>query len=52
MSLPGNATMAAVSGALINLSREAGRKVMELWEKNICPRDIITESAFSNAIGV
>ena len=52
MSLPGNATMAAVSGELINLSREAGRKVMELWEKNICPRDIITESAITNAIRV
>ncbi|MEI3348123.1 MAG: dihydroxy-acid dehydratase [Dysosmobacter sp.] len=36
----------------INLSREAGWKVMELWEKNICPRDIITESAITNAIRV
>ena len=52
MSLTGNATLAAVSGDLINLSREAGRKVMELWEKNIRPRDIITERAITNAIRV
>ena len=49
MSLTGNATLAAVSGDLINLSREAGRKVMELWEKNIRPRDVMTEAAFHNA---
>ena len=41
MSLPGNSTTAAVSGKLINLSREAGRCVMDLWERHICPRDII-----------
>ena len=52
MSLTGNSTMPAVSGQLINLSREAGRKVMELWEKNICPRDIITEKTITNAIRV
>ena len=52
MSLPGNSTTAAVSGKLINLSREAGRHVMDLWEKNIRPRDIITEKAITNAIRV
>lgn len=52
MSLTGNSTMPAVSGELINLSREAGRKVMELWEKNIRPRDIITEKSITNAIRV
>ncbi len=52
MTLTGNSTMAAISGELINLSRQAGRKVMELWEKNICPRDIITEKSIINAIRV
>ena len=52
MSLTGNATLAGLSGDLVKLSREAGRKVMELWEKNICPRDIITEKAITNAIRV
>ena len=52
MSLTGNATMAALSGNIINLSRNAGRKVMEMWEKNICPRDIITEKSITNAIRV
>ena len=50
MSLPGNSTTAAVSGKLINLSREAGRHVMDLWEKNIRPRDIMTADAFENAL--
>lgn len=52
MTLTGNSTMAAISGDLINLSRQAGRKVMELWEKDICPRDIITEKSIVNAIRV
>ena len=52
MSLPFNSTMAALSGDLINLSREAGRQVMQLWRQNIRPRDIITEQAITNAIRV
>ena len=50
MSLPGNSTMSAKSKELLDLSYEAGMKVMELWHHGIRPRDIITESAVQNAI--
>ena len=52
MSLPGNSTTAALSGEMIKLSKEAGKKVMELWEKDITPKKIITESSITNAIKV
>jgi dihydroxy-acid dehydratase len=50
MGLPGNGTIPAVQSARIRLAKEAGMKVMELVEKNICPRDIMTEKAFQNAM--
>lgn len=53
MGLPGNGTIpAAYNGARCQLARRAGRIVMELVEKNIRPRDILTEKAFENAITV
>lgn len=53
MGLPGNGTIpAAYNGARRQLARRAGRIVMELVEKNIRPRDILTEKAFENAITV
>lgn len=53
MGLPGNGTIpAAYNGARRQLARRAGRIVMELVEKNIRPRDILTEKAFDNAITV
>ena len=36
----------------IRLAKHAGMKVMELLEKNIRPRDILTEKAFENALTV
>ncbi len=36
----------------IRLAKHAGMKVMELWEKNICPRDIMTKEAILNALTV
>ncbi len=50
MSLPGNATQAAVMSSLHRLGREAGRKLMELVEKNIRPRDIMTKEALENSL--
>ena len=32
--------------------KHAGMKVMELWKKNICPRDIMTKEAILNALTV
>ena len=42
MGLPGNGTIPAVQSARIRLAKQAGMKVMELLEKNIRPRDIMT----------
>lgn len=50
MSLPGNAAMAADS--LLKYGNNAGRKIIELLEKNILPRDIITDRSIRNTIRV
>lgn len=52
MGLCGNGTIPAVYSERIRLAKHAGMKVMELWEKNICPRDIMTEKAMLNALTV
>ena len=52
MGLGGNGTIPAVYSERIKLAKHAGMKVMELLEKNICPRDIMTENAFMNALTV
>ena len=52
MGLGGNGTIPAVYSERIRLAKHAGMKVMELWEKNICPRDIMTEKAILNALTV
>ncbi len=49
MALRGNGTIPAVWSARLRLAKHAGMKIMELVEKNICPRDIMTEAAFHNA---
>ena len=50
MALRGNGTIPAVHSERIRLAKHAGMKVMELFEKNIRPRDIMTEDAFRNAL--
>ena len=52
MGLQGNGTIPAVYSERIKLAKHAGMKVMELLEKNIRPRDILTEKAFMNALTV
>jgi len=52
LSLPGNSALCAADPALEKLAEEAGRKVMELLEKDIKARDIMTPSAFTNAVKV
>lgn len=52
MGLKGNGTIPAVYSERIKLAKHAGMKVMELLEKNICPRDIMTKKAFLNALTV
>lgn len=52
MALPGNGTIPAVYSERIRLAKKAGMKIMELLERNIRPRDIITPDALYNALRV
>ncbi len=52
LALPGNGTTPAVTAARIRLAKHAGMKVMEMLERNIRPRDIVTEKAVANAVAV
>lgn len=50
LALPGNGTIPAVYSERIRLAKKAGMKIMELLEKDICVKDILTKEAFYNAI--
>ena len=50
MGLRGNGTIPAVYSERLKLAKHAGMQVMELYKKNIRPRDIMTKDAFINAI--
>ncbi len=52
MALPGNGTIPAVDARRIVLATEAGREIMNLLKRNVCPRDIITREAIQNAFTV
>ena len=50
MGLKGNGTIPAVYSERIRLAKHAGMQIMQLVEKNIRPRDIMTKEAFLNAL--
>ena len=52
MGLRGNGTIPAVYSERIRLAKHAGMQVMEMYKKNIRPRDIMCEKAFLNAMTV
>ena len=52
MGLPGNGTIPAVYSERLRLAKKAGYAVMDMLEKNIRPRDIITREAILNALTV
>lgn len=52
MGLPGNGTVPAVYAERIRLAKMAGMKVMELFENDVRPRDIMNDRAFKNALTV
>lgn len=52
MGLQGNGTIPAVYSDRLRLAKHAGMAVMEMYRKNICPRDIITKEAVLNALTV
>ncbi|HCO18005.1 MAG TPA: dihydroxy-acid dehydratase [Tissierellales bacterium] len=52
LALPGNGTIPAVYGERMRLAKYSGMKIMELVEKDVRPKDIMTEDAFHNALVV
>lgn len=50
MALQGNGTIPAVHSRRLELAKHAGMQIMDLIERDIRPRDILTEKAFHNAI--
>ncbi len=52
LALPGNGSILAVDPARDALFERAGRAIMEMVERNICPRDILTPAAFENAFAL
>jgi dihydroxy-acid dehydratase len=49
MALPGNGTIPAIYSARLRLAKHTGMKILELIDKNICPRDIMTPATIHNA---
>jgi dihydroxy-acid dehydratase len=52
LALPGNGTIPAVYAARERLAKDTGKIIVTLVEKDIKPRDILTEKAFENAVAV
>ncbi|MBQ8147327.1 MAG: dihydroxy-acid dehydratase [Lachnospiraceae bacterium] len=52
MGLPGNGTIPAVYSERLKLAKHAGMAVMEMYRKNIRPRDIMTKEAILNALTI
>lgn len=52
IALPGNGTIPAVFSERLRLAKQAGIKIMEMLERDIKPRDIMTKAAFMNALTV
>ncbi|MDI6689925.1 MAG: dihydroxy-acid dehydratase [Actinomycetota bacterium] len=52
MALPGNGTIPAVYSERIRLAKRAGMQIMELLQRDIKPRDVMTLAAFENALAV
>lgn len=52
MALPGNGTIPAQDSRRIHLARKAGEQIIELFTKDIKPRDIINEKSLENAFTV
>ncbi len=52
MGLPGNGTYPAVDNRRIRLARQAGEQVVDVWKKDLRPRDMITAKSLHNAFTV
>ncbi|WP_378956170.1 dihydroxy-acid dehydratase [Pelosinus sp. sgz500959] len=52
MTLPGSASIPAMSQERKELAERTGKTIIELVEKGVCPKDILVPEAFENAISV
>ena len=52
MGLPGNGTIPAVYSARVRLAKQTGMQILELWQRQITARMIMTADAFHNALTV
>jgi dihydroxy-acid dehydratase len=52
MGLPGNGTIPAVYSARVRLAKQAGMQILDLWQRKITARMIMTADAFHNALTV
>jgi dihydroxy-acid dehydratase len=52
LALPGNGTVPAIMARRLRLAKRSGILVMDVLEKNILPRDILTDRAFMNALAL
>ncbi|HEY1628205.1 MAG TPA: dihydroxy-acid dehydratase, partial [Tepidisphaeraceae bacterium] len=52
LALPGNGSILATDPARDALFKEAGRRIVDLVQKNIRPSDILTHAAFENAFAL
>lgn len=50
LGLVGNGTVAAIRAERTRMAKRAGMMIMELLEKDLKPRDIVTKTAIENAI--
>jgi dihydroxy-acid dehydratase len=50
MALPGNGSIPAVYAQRIQLAKEAGEQIMQIYREQLRPSEIITEKAFENAL--
>jgi dihydroxy-acid dehydratase len=52
LGLPGNGTIPAVDVRRMHLAKEAGERIIDLVNRQVCPRDIVTEKSIENAFMV
>ena len=52
LGLPGNGTIPAMSAARLRLAKQAGMRIMDLVERDLRPRDIVTAKSVANAVAV
>ena len=52
IALPGNGSILAVDDARLDLVRQAGKRIVDLIEKDLKPRDLVTSQSIRNAFAL